>query len=130
MGGTVRFTLILAASLLLTACSFRDAELSRQVAGTWKEGLRGGVIVTSTMSPNGGFSDSLSQSNFVALTSQGTWLVTNGELIITCTNGQGTTRTGQRFVDPLSWVHRYKIIHLDAHRLIGERDGNTNFWSR
>ena len=127
----MRFTLIFPAfSLLLTACGPSDAKFSRQIAGTWKQDLPAGVIFTRTMSPDGGFSESYGQSNFLAFTSQGTWLFTNGELVMTCTNGQGTDRTGHRFVDPSGWVHRYKIIHVDAHQFVGERDGRTNILSR
>jgi hypothetical protein len=126
----MKVALAIAAGLLLTACGHREAEVSQQLAGTWKEGSPSGVLFTRTLSANGAFSETLSQSNFVAFTSQGTWLATNGELIITCTNGEGTTRTGQRFEDPSGWVHRYKVIHVDGHQFIGERDGRTNVFSR
>jgi hypothetical protein len=126
----MRFAFALTASLLLTACDNQDAKIIRQVPGTWKETFPGGVIFTRTMSFGGGFIQSIGQSNFLAFASQGTWFVTNGELIITFTNGEGTDRNGVRFFDPMVSAERYRIIHVDSHQLVGERDGHTNFLTR
>jgi len=113
----MRFTLsILALSLLLTACSRRDAKLDRQVAGVWN---RESTSNTMTYASDGSFSIIVrkpSHTNSYA----GTWQIRDQVLIMTYTNApvvKGRSLVGG--------IERYSIIHADDHQLICNEDGQT-----
>jgi len=78
------------------------------------------------MSPDGSFSESFGHSNAL-VTYQGTWLVKDGELVMTVTNAHGT---GNHGVEPVGSVDRCKIIHVDEHQFIYEASGHTITLSR
>jgi hypothetical protein len=130
----MKFTPIIAAlSLLLTSCSRQDAKLSRQIAGTWEMDVplnmttfswTNPVIYKWTISSNGGFSQSLGHISAL-VTYQGTWLVEDGELVLTFTNALGT---GSHKPDStvVGRVHRCKIIHVDDHQFVIRASGDTN----
>jgi hypothetical protein len=129
----VRFALsFLTLSLLLTACSRPDAKLGRQIAGTWTRQMgnwswTNPAVFTRTISPDGSFSTTIGRSNAL-VTYQGTWLVRDGELVMTVTNAHGTGSHGA--ASPVGSVDRCKIIHVDAHQFIYESGGLTNILSR
>ena len=130
----MKFTLIIVAlSLLLTSCKGQDAKLSRQIAGTWEMDVpintttfswTNPVIRRWTISTNGSFSQSLGHVSAL-VTYQGTWLVEDGELVLTFTNALGT---GSHKPDPamVGRVRRCKIIHVDDHQFVIHASVDTN----
>jgi hypothetical protein len=112
----MRVTLIiLGLSLLLTACSRSDADLRRQVVGTWTR------EETSTMNiaPNGGYTLVAREPNRTNLFA-GTWQIRNGVFILTLTNAPaapGGSRVGT--------VELYTIEFVDDHQLVCQQCGQT-----
>ena len=111
---TMKFTpIILALSLLLTACSGPDAKLSRQIVGTWTHHDYGGQT-EYVYAPNGSFSgdttitETQSRTNAFA----GTWRIQDGVLILTYTN------VPEQSLASAGTVLRYKIRQVDDHQLL------------
>jgi hypothetical protein len=112
-------TLFFAVCLLLTACSHRaetpelsgDAKLRAQIVGTWHS--TNGVIVFG--------SDGSSSSSFTngtkAWTYQETWMVEDGSIVGTVTHATFQNTTNH---EPVGHTTRYKVIHVDDHRLVYE----------
>lgn len=112
-----------------------DARLARQITGAWTKDtfnpktvfLTDPVIYTNTISPDGSFSYSFGHKS-APVTFQGTWLVKDGEFIMTFTNSFGT---GNHEAAPVaSKVERCKIIHVDEHQFIYVGGGRTNTLTR
>jgi len=112
-----------------------DAKLAQQITGAWTKdtynpetfSLTDPVVYTNTISPDGSFSYILGHRSAL-VTFQGTWLVKNGEFIITFTNSFGT---GSHQPAPMAVkVSRCKIIHVDEHHFIYMSGGHTNSLSR
>jgi hypothetical protein len=112
-----------------------DAKLARQVTGAWTKdtfnpktfSLTDPVIYTNTISPDGSFSYSFGHTSAL-VTFQGTWLVKDGELVMTFTNSYGT---GNHAAAPVAGkVDRCKIIHLDEHQFVYMTGGHTNILTR
>src|SRR5665213_1309389 len=102
-------TIILALSLLLTACSRHDAEFIKQIPGTWKQELRS-YTNTLTIVPDGSFSFSriLTNSDF-DFTNTGTWLIRGGRIVMTATSQSGAHPL------PLGDFFKAEIVYLDDH---------------
>ena len=73
-----------------------------------------------TILSDGSFSNSIGHSNAL-VTYQGTWLIKDQALVMTVTNAHGT---GSHEAGPVGSVARSKIIHLDDHQFIWERNGD------
>jgi len=97
-----------------------DAKLGRQIAGTWTnyDGL-----YTKIISSDGSFSTIVGIPNALS-TSQGTWLVKDGELVLTVTNVQ--LISAHRTFSPMGEIHRTKIVHVDDHQFSYVEAGRTN----
>ena len=90
---------LVAASVLLWQHSKHpsDAKLARQITGAWTKdtynpktfSLTDPVVYTNTISPDGSFSYIWGHRSAL-VTFQGTWLVKEGELVMTFTNSFGT----------------------------------------
>jgi hypothetical protein len=117
----MKFTpIILALSLLLTACRRHDVKLEQQIAGTWTRDESG----TLTFAPDGSFSIvSWKQSHTNSFA--GTWQISERVLIMTITNApviKGRSLVGG--------VERYNIVHVDDHQFLYEESGQTHTLSR
>ena len=111
---------ILALSLLLTACSLRNAKHEQQIVGTWTgEAVAYGKM---TFSPDGGFSfvDSITTN-----ISGGSWLVKDGDLIVKITNAPFVL--GRSLSGPET---RSKIVSIDANKFVYISGGKTVILSR
>jgi hypothetical protein len=103
--------------------SSHDTKFARQIAGVWTMftfnpktfSLTDPYVYTNTISPDGSFSCVLGHRN-EPVTFQGTWLVKDGEFIITYTNSYGTR--GYQPEPVAGKVERYKIVHVDEHQFI------------
>ena len=76
--------IFIALTILLTACSHRDAQLSHQVAGVWDDGR-----TKFTFNPDGSFVNQMvdgGRTNEYA----GTWRIRDGFLTMTFTNASGS----------------------------------------
>ncbi len=106
--------------LLVAGCGGRD-KASQQLVGTWQyEGF------SSTVSADGSFSSSYTSTNqAVVLVYQGTWLVKDGELVLTITNVIGT-----KLHMPVGSVDHWKIIEVSGSHLILEQGRMTNYFER
>ena len=112
---TMKYTpIILALSLLLTACSGPDAKLSRQITGSWiHHDYR--MQTVYIYAPNGSFtgvsttSDIPIHTNFVFA---GTWRVQDRILILTY------TKVPDENPSSVGAVLRYPIRQLDDHQLL------------
>ena len=116
----MKFTpIILALSLLLTACSRHDTKLAKQIAGTWAGEAEAG---TMAFAPNGSFVIAKkSDTNIFA----GTWQIKDGDLIMTLTNApiiHGHSLAGG--------VTRCKIVSMDAHQFVYSSAGRAVTLSR
>jgi hypothetical protein len=102
---------------LLIGCDRRDAKLSQQVLGTWNYAgaARGGMDIAS----DGHFSSIWTKSEY-----QGTWVVKEGVLVMTCTNASGPNR------EPVGRIERFRIVEVDSSRLALECNGQTNCLER
>jgi major membrane immunogen (membrane-anchored lipoprotein) len=123
--------IILALSLLLTACSRHDAEFTKQVPGNWKhEGTStrdtGTYASTTTISPDGTFSY-IRQWNERPLTytMAGTWQIKDGFMLMTVTN-----RSDQNMGAKVGEIIKSRIIRLDDRQFVYEVKGITNILSR
>jgi hypothetical protein len=91
-------------SLLLTVCSGQDADLSKQIIGTWTSDDKQS---TETYAPDGSFLTLTRASNHTN-SFAGTWQIKDGIMIETFTNAPFHL-TGQIF--------QYRIHVLDGHQL-------------
>lgn len=115
--------------LLLAGCKNYDAKVSQEVVGTWTRGPFSWIetpLFSKTFSPDGSFTTSIGHTNALVIY-EGTWLVKDGELVMTTTNAHGT---GYHQPGPVGGVDRAKIIHLDDHQFIYEIAGQTNSLTR
>ena len=99
-----------------------DAKLGQQISGTWKN--HSGLF-TRVFSSDGSFSTIIGHPNAL-VTYQGTWLVKDGELVMTLTNAQGTGshQAGSSVGD----IDRIRIVQVDEHQFSyaeGGRGGGT-----
>jgi hypothetical protein len=117
----MRYTFVFVAlSLLLTACSRRDAKLAKQISGSWDSGADDAMA----MSSDGSFSETFfhgGRTNFFA----GTWQVKDGFLVFTITNVSATEPHA-----PVGSVRRFKIDHVDDHELVYGEVGHTTTLKR
>jgi hypothetical protein len=123
--------IILALGLLLAGCSQRDAELTKNVQGSWKhEGTSARDASTysssTTISPDGTFSYTR-QRNEKPLTYSmaGTWKIRDGFMLMTITN-----RSDQDIGGKLGEISKWRIIRLDEHQIVYEVLGVTNILDR
>jgi hypothetical protein len=119
-------TIILALSLLLTACSRHDAEFTKQIPGTWKQELSS-FTNTLTIVPDGSFSFSrtILTNNDFDFTNTGTWVIRGGRIVMTATNQIGAHPL------PLGAFFKAEIVHLDDHTWVFKMDdGHTNSFIR
>jgi hypothetical protein len=118
-------TIILALSLLLTACSRHDAEFTKQIPGVWRQELRS-YTNTLTVTSDGSFAFSriLTNSDF-DFTNTGTWLIRGGRIVMSATNQSGAHPL------PLGDFFKAEIVHLDDHAWVFKMDdGRTNSFIR
>jgi len=109
-------TIILALSLLLTACRRNDAEFTKQIPGVWKEELKTYTNVL-TIVADGSFSYSRITANpDTTFTNTGTWWIRGGRIVLTA-----TTRSGAHAL-PLGDIIKTEINHLDDHNWMIETD--------
>ena len=102
--------------LLLTGCGSHDAKLSQQILGTWTKGPFSWTeppLYSKTFAADGSFTTSIGHTNALVIY-QGTWLVKDGELVMTTTNAHGT---GNHQPGPWGGVDRVKIIRVDERQL-------------
>jgi hypothetical protein len=109
--------IILALSLLLTACSRHDAKLTKKISGTWN----GDTNAVMAMSPDGGFSQTL-YTDGRPIVFEGTWQVTNNFLNLTITNE--IQKDGKLNV-PTHIVRRFEVVHVDDHQFVYGSKGDT-----
>jgi hypothetical protein len=109
---------------LLSACSKHssadsklpsDANLTRQIAGTWTVAGAG----TMAFAPDGSFVIA-KKSDTRTLT--GAWQIKDGDLILTVTNINGNSQAGN--------VIQSKILSMDAHQFVYNSAGRTATLSR
>ena len=111
--------------------SSHDTKFARQIAGVWTMftfnpktfSLTDPYVYTNTISPDGSFSCVLGHRN-EPVKFQGTWLVKDGEFIITYTNSYGTR--GYQPEPVAGKVERYKIVHVDEHQFIFYMSGHPS----
>jgi len=112
-----------------------DAKLAQQITGAWTKdtynpktfSLTDPVVYTNTISPDGSFSYIWGHRSAL-VTFQGTWLVKDGEFVMTFTNSFGT---GSHQAAPVAGkFDRCKIIHVDEHQFIYMAGGRTNTLTR
>jgi hypothetical protein len=96
--------IILALSLLMTACSRQDAKLSKQIVGTWSSSSQHSM---ETYAPDGTFLTLVQMQNKTNVYA-GTWQITNGIMVETYTNAPFHL-TGQTF--------QFRIYSLNDHQL-------------
>jgi len=118
-------TIILALSLLLTACSRHDAEFTKQIPGVWRQELRS-YTNTLTVTSDGSFAFSRFTTNTdTTFTNTGTWLIRDGHIVLTATNQIGVHPL------PLGEFFKAEIVHLDDHTWVFKMDtGMTNSFIR
>jgi hypothetical protein len=100
-----------------------DAQLTRLVTGSWTKDTYNPktfswtdpVVYTNTISPDGSFSCIWGHRSAL-VGYQGTWMVKDGEFIMTFTNSWGTGSHQAANVDGQS-IH-YKILRVDKHKFI------------
>ena len=116
----MKFTpIILALSLLLTACNRRDAKLGHQLLGTWTGEAE---AATMTFAPDGGFLIvKKSDTNIYA----GTWQIRDGVLVMKIT--KSPSLHGHSQAGPET---RCKIVSMDSHQFVYTVDGSTFTLSR
>ena len=123
--------IILALSLLLTACSRHDAELTKQIPGSWKHdgtSARDTSTYSSStiISPDGTFSYARHWNEKpLTYTMAGTWKIRDGFMLVTITN-----RSDQDMGGKLGEISKWRIIHLDDHQIVYEVLGVTNILDR
>jgi hypothetical protein len=127
--------LVVASALLWKHSKYpSDAQLARQVAGTWTKdtskmkafSLTDPLIYTRTYSSDGSYSFIWGHKSAL-VTFQGSWLVKDGQLVMTETNAYGT---GNHQPGPVGGVTSVKVIHVDDHQFICEAGGQTNILTR
>ena len=106
-------------SLLLTACSRRDAMLTHQVAGVWQDGP-----TKITFNSDGGFAnhtiDGRGTNDFA-----GTWKIADGVLTMVLTSVSGSKPDGR-----VGDVVHLKIVDADEHHISVSIGGQTNTFNR
>jgi hypothetical protein len=123
--------IILALSLLLTACSRHDAELTKRIPGNWKhEGTStrddSTFSSSTTISPDGTFSYTRQRNEKPFTYSMaGTWKIRDGFMLVTITN-----RSDQDMGGKLGEISKWRIIRLDDHQIVYEVLGVTNILDR
>jgi len=118
--------IILVFGLLLAACSRPDADLARQITGTWNEEAHFESethYVTTVYAPDGSFSITTRAAEFTN-DMAGTWRVEGKIILLSVTNASpGNLRY-------IGHVVKCQIDHVDSHQLdyqeIFERVGPTN----
>jgi hypothetical protein len=122
---------ILALSLLLMGCS-RDARLTKEIPGVWKQEVissqsSDAFASTTTISRDATFSYvRLWNERPITNTFAGTWKIRDGVMFMTLTNRSGPNPNIPAGVAPM----QSRIIHLDDHQMVEEIDGTTNILSR
>jgi hypothetical protein len=109
-----------------------DARLTQQIVGTWtltvtsdiqhSNGFKATFKATNYFTADGNYSfvGDLVQSNVnKTFNYDGTWLVTNRDLVFTL------TKSSEPKVQPVGMVIRAHIIQLDAGRMVYNLDGQT-----
>ena len=110
----------IALCLLLTACSRRDATISKEITGVWAHS----PDYSEQYNPNGSYltiSRNYRGTNVYA----GTWLIKNGVMTEVLTNVSGP-KSHARVGD----IVHLKIISADAHHMTIEIGGHTEAVSR
>jgi hypothetical protein len=121
IGHTEKFTfIILALSLLLTACNRRDSKLDQQIAGTWTREGSG----TLTFAPDGSFLIVVVKPDHTN-SFAGTWQTKHRVLIMTLTNAPVINVRSL-----IGGVEQYNIIAVNDHEFLYEESGQTNTLSR
>lgn len=131
------FVFVALSAAIFCGCSKHpsDAKLARQITGAWTKDTfnpktfssTDPVVYTNTISPDGSFSYSFGHRSAL-VTFQGTWLVKDGELVLTFTNSYGT---GNHTAAPVAGkVDHYKIVHADEHEFVYIAGGRTNTLTR
>jgi hypothetical protein len=104
-------------ALLLTGCGRRDAKIQQQLTGTWVE-TGDSYRSTRVVSPSGSFDFQItSLTNGITVKEAGTFLVRDGDLIVTVTND---SRTNASLMP--QGLHG-RIVRLDEHDLVVRWDG-------
>jgi hypothetical protein len=112
-----------------------DAKLARQITGAWTKdtskmkafSLTDPLIYTRTFSTDGSYSFIWGHQSAL-VTFLGTWLVKDGELVVTFTSSHGTG--SHQAASVAGQVDHCKIVHVDEHQLIYMEGGNTNILTR
>jgi hypothetical protein len=128
---TMKYTFaILVLGLLSTACNRPDADLARQVTGTWNQEAHQGTethYITTVYGPKGDFIVTTRAADYTNDMS-GTWRVQDGVVLMTVTNA---SHGNLRYIGQ---VLKCRIDRVDSHQLdyqnIYERVGQTNTLNR
>jgi len=105
----ISLVLLIVASVLVWR-HFRDAELRRQIVGSWTNRDR----FVMTITPDGSFSFGTSPSHDEI---GGTWRIKDGVFITTTTKSPRNNALA-------GGVVRYRIIHLNDHQFVFELGGD------
>jgi hypothetical protein len=125
-----RTFIILVSCLLLAGCRRPDADLARQISGTWRQEAHYGPethYITAVYASDGGFAITTKAADFTN-DMAGTWRVEGKVILLTVTNA---SRGNFRYIGQ---VLKCRIDHVDSHQLdyqdIIERVGPTNSLTR
>lgn len=116
--------MIVALSLPLFGCSRSDANLQKEVVGTWALGSH--TNFEMTLSPDGSFVSQWTTTN-KSLTYGGTWKIQNGSMFATITN---CIAKGYTNFEGVGSVDRYEIIRADSTSLVYSNDNQIISFER
>ena len=112
--------------LLVTNCGYRDAEVGKQIIGTWTQQKPVRAVVT--YSPDGTFS-AREVMAFRYIDYWGTWRIQSGTLVENVTNITGLPPDLIAKVEGVRNISM-KIGLLDNNHLVLVSDRQTNNWER
>jgi len=115
-------SVILGLSLLLVGCSRRDAQLQKEVVGSWARDS----YFQMALSPDGSFVSHWTTTNS-SLTYQGTWKIQAGMMISTLTNciASGTTN-----FERVGSLDSFTIVRADSTELVYSNQNQIIRFSR
>lgn len=125
--------LVLTTVICTSAFSQNDLPVSdpaRKIVGTWTKistnpknlSWTNPVIITATISGDGGFSERFGHTNALVYF-KGTWLLQDHELALTITSAHGT---GDHLATGVGKTNYWRILNVSDHELAYEAGGHTN----
>jgi hypothetical protein len=101
---------VIALSLVLFGCGRRDAQLQKDVVGSWMLGSN----FQMTLSPDGSFISHWAATNN-SVTYRGTWKIQEGKMVSTITN---CVADGFTDVEQVGSVDSYAILRVDSTAMV------------